>query len=251
MRCSNNDKGKSLNHIKEASVLTPNEIEEVEKLSLRWMYQAVLDFGFTAWDIFRQSPDEVKDVAEDITRELLDSFSTYHINQRIFGNVDYRKACYVLLPSQTIRQALFVDSKAEKDNSSGTMQMSQLSLRVRQIAMGNTVDEPGMLNPVSTYGGLNFLTTTMLLHYHYEDTATGSHRLKEVTLAAVPNGNLQAKYNPTITDGIWNVGRHAPSRGEDFRVRLSFTKLTQKAAWRVQRVRYNEHDRRVEAEWIQ
>ena len=240
-----------MNHIKEASALTPEEIEEVEKLSLRWMYQAVLDFGFTAWDIFRHSPDEVKDVAEDITRELLDCFSTYHINQRIFGNVDYRKACYVLLPNQTIRQALFVDSKAEKDNSSGTMQMSQLSLRVRQIALGLDVDEPGMLSSVSTYGSLDFLTTTMLLHYHYEDDAGGKHRLKEVTLAAVPNGKLQTKYNPTVQDGIWNVGRHSTKRGEDFRVRLSFTKLAQKASWRVQKVQYNECTKRVEAEWKQ
>ena len=240
-----------MNHIKEASALTPDEIEEVEKLSLRWMYQAVLDFGFTALEIFRHSPDEVKDVAEDITRELLDSFSTYHINQRIFGNVDYRKACYVLLPSQTIRQALFVDSKAEQSNSSGTMQMSQLSLHVKQMAMENAIDEPGRLNPVSTYGGMDFLTTTMLLHYHYEDDAAGNHRLKEITLAAVPNGRLQTKYNPTVTDGIWNVGRHAPSRGEDFRVRLSFAKLAQKAVWRVQKVQYHERGRKVEAEWNQ
>ncbi len=229
----------------------PDEIEEVEKLSLRWMYQAVLDFGFTAWEIFRHSPDRVQDVAEDITRELLDSFSSYHINQRIFGNVDYRKACYVLLPSQTIRQALFVDSKAEKDNSSGTMQMSQLSLRVRQVIKGRNVDEEGMLKPISTYGGLGFLTTTMLLHYYYEDDISGSHRLKEITLAAVPNGKMQEKYNPTASDGIWNVGRNAETLGEDFRVRVAFAKLAQKAAWRVQRIRYNEHDRKLEAEWIQ
>ncbi len=238
-----------MNHIKEASVLTPNEIEEVEKLSLRWMYQAVLDFGFTAWDIFRQSPDDVKDVAEDITRELLDALSGYRINQRILGNVDYRKSRYVLLPHQTVRQALFVDSKAEQSRDTGTMQMSQLSMRVRQRRAGVVLDEPGMLPNVSVYSSTQFLTTTMLLHYFYQDDPAGNHFLETVTLAAVPNGVLQDKYNPDADDTIWLAGRNAPSLEEDFRVRLSFDKLKQKAAWRVQHVHYVHATKSVISEW--
>lgn len=226
-------------HITEPSDLAEDEIEEIEKLSMRWMYQAVLDFGFTTWDIFRQSTDDVQDVAEDITRELLDSLSGYKINQRIFGNVDYRKACYVLLPEQTIREALFVDSKAEKSQRTGTMQMSQLSMRVKQHRGGEGLDEPGLLPPISVYNGLQFLTTTMLLHYYYQDDPVGNHFLETVTLAAVPNGALQTRYNPDADDSIWLAGRNAPTLGEDFRVRLSFEKLKQKASWRVQRVRYH------------
>ena len=41
------------------------EIEEIEKLTLRWVFQAVLDFGMEAHEIFLKSPDSVKDIAED------------------------------------------------------------------------------------------------------------------------------------------------------------------------------------------
>ncbi len=238
-----------MDHIKEAADLTPDEVEEIEKLSLRWMFQAVIDFGFTAWDVFRQSPDSVQDVAEDITREMLDTLSGYRINQRILGNVDYRKARYVLLPHQTVRQALFVDSKAEKSRNTGTMQMSQLSLRVRQNRSGIAVDEPGMLQNVSIYGTTQFLTTTMLLHYCYKDDALGNHFLETVTLAAVPNGILQDKYNPDAEDTIWVAGRNAPTLGEDFRVRLSFSRLKQKKHWRVQHIHYHHLTSSIDSTW--
>lgn len=89
------------------STLTTDEIEVVEKLTLRWVYQATLDFGMAACEIFLKSPDDVKDIAEDITRELLDRLPGHNVPQRIFGTVDYKKARYVILPDQTIRQALF------------------------------------------------------------------------------------------------------------------------------------------------
>ena len=39
--------------------LSHDEIEAIEKLTLRWLVQATLDFGFEAYDIFRTSPDNV------------------------------------------------------------------------------------------------------------------------------------------------------------------------------------------------
>ena len=80
------------------------EIEEIEKLTLRWVFQAVLDFGMEAHEIFLKSPDNVKDIAEDVTRELLDRLSGFNVQQRIYGTVDYKKARYIILPEQTIRQ---------------------------------------------------------------------------------------------------------------------------------------------------
>jgi hypothetical protein len=65
--------------IENVTELTNEQIETVEKLTLRWIFQAIIDFGFEAYTIFYQSPDEVKDVAEDITRELLDRLSGYNI----------------------------------------------------------------------------------------------------------------------------------------------------------------------------
>ncbi|MCL4871330.1 MAG: SfiI family type II restriction endonuclease [Anaerolineae bacterium] len=59
---------------------------------------------------------------------------------------------------------------------------------------------------------------------------------QSMTIAAVPNGMLQEKYNPTPHDTVWIAGRNAPSLGEEFRVRLSFLRLKQKANWRVQKI---------------
>jgi hypothetical protein len=99
---------------KNPSALSLNEIEGIERLTLRWLFQAVIDFGMEAHEIFLRSPDDVKDVAEDVTRELLDRLPGFNVQQRIFGSVDYKRARYIITSEQITRQALFVDSKAEK-----------------------------------------------------------------------------------------------------------------------------------------
>jgi hypothetical protein len=63
------------------STLTADEIEAVEKLTLRWVFQATLDFGMEAREIFLRSPDDVKDIAENITRELLDRLPGHNVPQ--------------------------------------------------------------------------------------------------------------------------------------------------------------------------
>jgi len=233
---------------KEPSNLSLDEIEEIEKLTLRWIFQAVLDFGMEAHEVFLKSPDSVKDIAEDITRELLDRLPGFNMQQRIYGTVDYKKARYIILPEQTVKQALFIDSKAEKENRSATIQMSQTSMWVRQRRSGTAVDEKGSLPEVSEYGDKHYLTTTCLVHFMYKDE-NDIHHLKEVTIAAIPNGQLQDRYNPTVDDGIWLAGRNAPTRGEDFRVRVNFAKLKQKASWRIQVIRYDEIKRECKRKW--
>lgn len=223
---------------KDPKILSLDEIEEIEKLTLRWIFQAVYDFGMEAHEVFFRSPDSVKDIAEDITRELLDRLSGFNVQQRVYGTVDYKKARYVILPDQTVRQALFIDSKAEKENRSATIQMSQTSMWVRQRRSGDQVNEKGFLPEISRYEDKNYLTTTCLIHFRYDDDHLGRHHLREVTIAAIPNGKLQAKYNPTVDDGIWLAGRNAPTLGEDFRVRVSFMRLKAKASWRVQTLTY-------------
>lgn len=226
-----------------------DEIELVEKQSLRALFVAAVDFGFDAYEVFDQSTDNPKDIAEDITREMLDRFGGYQAQRRILGNVDYRKARYVIFPDFAVRQALFVDSKAEKSASSGTMQMSQISMAVRQVRGASTVNEQGKLAPVSVHAGVPYLTTTLLAHYFYEDRANGRYRLKRLTLAGVSNGLLQQRYNPDASDSIWLIGRDAPTLGEDFRVRLGFAQLERKTPWRVQRIDFNPKKRTVTASW--
>ena len=193
--------------------LSLEEIEEIEKLTVRWVFQAVFDFGMEAHEIFLKSPDSVKDIAEDITRELLDRLSGFNVQQRIYGTVDYKRARYIILPDQTVRQALFIDSKAEKENRSATIQMSQTSMWIRQQRSGNDIIEKGFLPEISEYGEKSYLTTTCLVHFNYTDDERGIHHLQEVTIASIPNGRLQDKYNPTIDDGIWLAGRNAPTLG--------------------------------------
>ncbi len=234
---------------KDPGSLSLDEIEEIEKLTLRWVFQAVYDFGMEAHEIFLKSPDSVKDIAEDITRELLDRLSGFNVQQRVYGNVDYKKARYVILPEQTVRQTLFIDSKAEKENRSATIQMSQTSMWVRQRRADAEVNEKGFLPEISEYGGNHYLTTTCLIHFMYRDDDEGAHHLREVTIAAIPNGKLQERYNPTVDDGIWLAGRNAPTLGEDFRVRVSFDRLKGKASWRIQVLTYDQEKRERPGSW--
>jgi hypothetical protein len=241
--------------MREPATLSLDEIEDVERVSLRALFTAARDFGLDAWDIFNQSNDDPKDVAEDATREMLDRLGGFGIAQRIFGNVDYRRARYVVLPAYAVRQALFVDSKAEKASSTATLQMSQLSMRVRQHRGGGSVDVPGKIRTHEIYDKKSYLSTILLAHYHYDAHSDGSGKdrppyvLRELTLAAIPNGRLQDRYNPDSSDTIWLAGRNAPSLGEEFRVRLSFRALEQKAPWRVQRLVYDAKKRRLSANW--
>ena len=237
-----------MKHLRNPNNLRPGEIEAIEKQSLRSLYTAAFDFGFDAFDIFSQSSDDPKDIAEDITREMLDRLGGYQVQQRILGNVDYRKGRYIILPDFSVRQALFVDSKAEKSSSSANMQMSRLALAIRQVRSGEEVQQNGDLPYVSVHGGQPFVTTTLLSHFHYEDQHN-KYRLKQLTLAAIPNGILQDRYNPDAHDTIWIVGRNAPSRGEEFRVRLSFHRLKLKAVWRVQTIEYNPEERAIRSKW--
>lgn len=220
------------------AALSHGEIENIEKLTLRWLVQATLDFGYESHEVFYYSPDNAKDVAEDITREILDRLQGYNLAKRIFGTVDYKKARYVILPDQIVRQALFVDSKAEQSNSTATLQITQTSMEIRQIRGGVPVSVAGRLPAVYVHGGEEYLTSTLFLHYFYEDVDS-KHVLKDITICCVPNGMLQSRYNPDAERGFWVAGRNAPSRGEEFRVRVNFQKLKQMAPWRVQKIRFD------------
>lgn len=214
-----------------------DRLEEIEKVSLRLVTQAVYDYRTVAQEIFREESDLVADIGEDITREALDRLGISKIDQRLFGKVDYKRACYLFHPDYALKQALFVDSKAEKVEGQGTatLQTSQFSMLVRQIRAGQVLEIAGKLPTILTLKGESYLTTTLFVKYNYE--AQGAlNSLKSITIAAVPNGMLQDRYNPSAQDTIWIAGRNAPTLGEEFRVRLSFTRLKHKANWRVQRI---------------
>ena len=222
-------------------------IEEIERASQRFVTQCLVDFRYQARDIFAGESDLQADIGEDITREALDAVGVSRIPIRLFGKMDYKRARYLFHPSYSIRQALFVDSKAEKTSNVARVQTSQTSMRIRQVRAGAAIDEPGTLPTVSTNGGLPFLTTTIFVKYVYEET-NSCNNLKKIRIACVPNGMLQAEYNPTPQDTIWRAGPNAPTLGEEFRTRLSFRLLRQKAAWRVQDIAVDPEEEFV---WVE
>lgn len=133
--------------------------------------------------------------------------------------------------------------------------MSQLSMRVRQHRGGQNVDVPGTIAVHETYDQRSYLSTILLAHYHYEAHGSGMgkdvppYRLLKLTLVAIPNGRLQDRYNPDHVETIWMAGRDAPSRGEGFRVRLSFSALGARARWRVQTIEFDTNNKRTLATW--
>lgn len=216
----------------------PDVVENIEKATLRMVAQAVFDFREAANEIFLGEQDLVADIGEDITREALDRLGTSAIPARLFGKIDYKRARYVFHPEYAARQALFVDSKAERVEgvNTATIQLSQTSLRVRQRRAGREVDEPGALPALLESQGQTFLTTTIFVKYNYRSVA-GRNDLESISLVGLPNGLLQERYNPNAADSFWRAGRNAPTRGEAFRVRIGLPALKGKSNWRVQQIR--------------
>ena len=128
------------------------------------------------------------------------------------------------------------------------MQVTQTSLEIRQVRSGNEMSVKGKLPSVYVHGDEQYLSTTLFLHYFYSDEGD-KHLLKDITVCCVPNGLLQTRYNPNVSHGFWVAGRNAPSRGEEFRVRVSFQKLKQIANWKVQKIFVDDIGRCVRHTW--
>ena len=218
----------------------PDIIEQVEKATLRMVAQAIYDFRADAIEIFAGESDLVADIGEDITREALDRQGMPTIPVRLFGKIDYKRATYLFHPDYAVRQALFVDSKAEKTEGArtATIQTSQTSMRIRQVRQRQPVDVPGDVDSIAVVRGDEYLTTTIFVKYNYSENvdATSPNCLDSISVLCLPNGLLQDRYNPTANDSIRLAGRNAPTRGEAFRVRISLDALKGKANWRVQSI---------------
>ena len=216
--------------------MTPDALEQLEQTAMAIVVQALTDYRQQAVTIFREESDLPQDIAEDITREALELMGVSGWNERLYGKVDFKKAVYVFLPGAH-PVALMLDSKAEKPNGdrTATIQMSQTSMQVRMRRSGVEVNEPGGLEQVISRGGRDLHVVTIIAKYVY-DEMLGGQALRRLIVSCIPNGMLQERYNPSADDGIWLAGRNAPTRGEDFRVRLSYRHLAEKAPWRVQEI---------------
>src|SRR6266498_1039822 len=118
-----------------------DRLEEIERASMRLVTQAIYDFRKTAAEIFEKERDLVQDIGEDITREALDKMGVSKIDERLFGKIDYKRARYVFHPDYAVRQALFVDSKAEafSGRATATLRTAQTSMRIRHVRSGRNI----------------------------------------------------------------------------------------------------------------
>lgn len=212
-------------------------LEGIEKGTVRLVAQAVFSFSEEAQKIFRHEKDLAGDIGEDITREAMDRVGVSRVDERLFGKIDYKRARYIFNNEYAIKQALFVDSKAEKvsGRDTATIQTSQTSLRIRLIRAGSPVDERGKLPVALETKSSKYLTTTVFVKYNY-NVVRERNNLVSIIVAGLPNGMLQEKYNPSPENTIWRTGRDSPLRGEAFRVRLVFALLKEKQRWRVQNI---------------
>lgn len=211
-----------------------DDLERLEHTTLLMVVQALIDYSTDAETIFREETDQPQDIAEDITREAISSMGLPGIRERLYGKVDVKKAIYVFLP-EPHPVALMLDAKAEKTNGNrtATIQMSQTSMTVMMKRSGKVINEPGKLDQTIHRGNRNYYVVTIIAKYIYQEVRD-SRSLDKIIIACIPNGILQNRYNSNPDDTIWLAGRDAPTLGEDFRVRLSFRRLQEKAEWRVQ-----------------
>jgi len=216
-------------------------VENIEKATLRFVTQALLDFREQSIQAFYASNDNAELIAEDLTREALEQIGMPRTFKRIEGDVDYKRARYFIHPEYAVRQALMVDSKAEKNETNFSIQLAQTSMRVlftnsstgRRIYMRGTA--PTLFKPSEHAEPV--LTTTVIVKYNYSEKPdkTG-YILHSIAIVAIPNGILQRRYNPSYTNTIWQVGRNSEQRNEKARVRVSVKRIKAKARWRFQEI---------------
>ncbi len=217
--------------------MTLDEAERLERTAFSMVVQAMTDYRKQAVTIFAEETDLPQDIAEDLTRESIEAMGLPGLQERLYGKVDVKKAVYVFLPEPR-PVALMLDAKAEKvnGNRTATIQMSQTSMTVKMKRSGRIINERGKLEQEIRRGDRVFYVVTVIAKFLYRETAAGNRNLESIVIACIPNGKLQNIYNPTPEDTIWRAGRDAPTLGEDFRVRLSYGLLAEKARWRVREI---------------
>ncbi len=186
--------------------MLPEELEHLEQAVMGVVVQAITDYYDQAVTIFREETDLPQDIAEDVTREALETMGVSAIAERLYGKVDYKKAIYAFLPNP-VPVALMLDAKAEKRNGNrtATIQMSQTSMTVKMHRAGESLAEVGKLDRFIERGERRMYVVTMIAKYVYEVVGS-SQKLNRIIIACIPNGELQDRYNPSATDTIWLAG---------------------------------------------
>lgn len=231
--------------------LTDDQIEAIEKQSLRMVVQALQEYSREAKDIFDSTPAdsqaEVIVLAEDLVQYALEVAETYPINKRFAGFIDYKRVRWLPTPFGLFPQVLLVDAKASKENNRDTLQQSQLPMDAEFDSSGgsykmNAGVPPYMDLPAANGATLHAITTSLFIHFYYEDRPQTSHPpyrdLKGIYALALPHARLKHIYNPSPATTFFGQGKHSPARSEVPRIRVYFTRLSEMRRWRFQKLIY-------------
>jgi hypothetical protein len=188
---------------------------------------------------YRALADVGRAIAEDVTEMALDTEGIISKSVPLSGRTDHKMVRTVTHPEDSDReygQALMIDSKAEKEDGTSTIQRGQTSMDIKfkNQNRDKEYDESGNLPKVINTPGGSLLPTTILVKYKYDADRIEDMNLEKIVISCIPHGYLQDRYNKDVDDGdIWRVGRDSPKHDENFRVRLRYDGLRNKKDWRV------------------
>jgi hypothetical protein len=231
--------------------LSLDELESVEKQSLRTIVQAIQEYSREAKEIFDStkaaSETEVIVLAEDLVQYALEVAECYAINKRFAGFIDYKRARWITTPFGMLPQVLLVDAKASTENNRDTLQQSQLPMDADFISNRRPVSLQAGVPPhleIGAHGGevLLAVTTSVFIHFYYKDLRSESppyRNLLAFYILMLPHGSLKERYNPDAQTTFWGQGKHSPKRGEVPRIRVYFNRLRRLCPWRLQELHFS------------
>jgi hypothetical protein len=241
--------------------LSLDELELLEKETLRVVIQALQDYSREAREIFENtkapSHTEIIVLAEDLVQYALEVAELFPINQRFAGFIDYKRVRWMPTSFGIFPQVLLVDAKASTENNRETLQQSQLPLDATFISNDVPVSLAAGVPPhmdVRTQDGRGILavTTSLFVHFYYEDhkrTTLPYRSLKAIYTLAIPHSLLKQRYNPDANTTFFGQGKHSPRRSEAPRIRVYFSRLRRMCPWRLQELLYVEGHEFTAPKW--
>jgi hypothetical protein len=237
--------------IQDYRVLTDQELEILEKQSLRLAVQAIQEYSAEARSLFENTlaarSTEVIVLAEDVVQYALEVAELYPINRRFAGFIDYKRVRWMPASFGLLPQVLLVDAKASTENSRDTLQQSQLPMDADFVSNGATVTMSAGVAPhlniqMSSGKMLPAVTTSLFVHFHYTanpSTTPPYKTLHAIYVLSLPHQRLKHVYNPNSGKTFFGQGKHSPKRSEEPRIRVYFEPLRRMCPWRLQMLRYD------------
>lgn len=241
--------------------ITNDQIEALEKQTLRAIIQALQEYSREAKQIFESteapSRSEVIVLAEDLVQYALEVAEMYPINKRFAGFIDYKKVRWMPTPFGLIPQVLLVDAKASTENNRDTLQQSQLPLDAEFVSNGSPVylkaGVPTHLDIESSSATpLKAITSSVFVHFHYQEFNTEAppfRELKSIYALSIPHQRLKERYNPSPEVSFFGQGKHSPKRNEVPRIRVYFSRLKNMCPWRLQQLQFTEDNNYSQPVW--